>query len=72
MNLDERLEALTQSVELLASMHKDYEKRFDRLTDRNLELEQALSKLTQGTVRLLQVVEAHEQRISGLEGHQSQ
>lgn len=27
MTIDERLEALTQSVELLAAMHKDTEKR---------------------------------------------
>jgi hypothetical protein len=27
MNIDERLEALTQSVELLAAMHRDTEKR---------------------------------------------
>jgi hypothetical protein len=31
MNIDERLEALTHSVELLATMHKDGEKRMQRL-----------------------------------------
>ena len=35
MNLDERLEALTQSVEFLAQMHRDnevkYQQRFERL-----------------------------------------
>jgi chromosome segregation ATPase len=29
MNIDERLEALTQSVELLAAMHKDHERQFE-------------------------------------------
>ncbi len=31
MDLDGRLEALTQTVELLASFHKDNEKRMERL-----------------------------------------
>jgi len=31
MTIDERIEALTQSVELLASMHKDHEKRLARM-----------------------------------------
>jgi hypothetical protein len=31
MNLDERLEALTHSVELLAALHKDNEKQIKRL-----------------------------------------
>ena len=31
MNIDERLEALTHSVELLAEMHKDTEKEMKRL-----------------------------------------
>lgn len=31
MNIDERLEALTHSVELLAAMHKDTERQLKRL-----------------------------------------
>jgi hypothetical protein len=31
MDIDERLAALTQTVELLASFHKDGEKRMERL-----------------------------------------
>ena len=34
MNLDERLEALTQSVELLASMQRDGERRFQEQFDK--------------------------------------
>ena len=30
MNIDERIEALTQSVELLASIHKDNEARLEK------------------------------------------
>ncbi len=29
MNIDERLEALTQSIELLVSMHNDHERHFE-------------------------------------------
>jgi hypothetical protein len=63
MNLDERLEALTHSVELLATMHKDSEKRMQRL-------EGLVTEIAEGTARLLHVVEVHEQRISDLEGNQ--
>jgi hypothetical protein len=69
MNIDERLEALTQSVALLASLHKDNEKRMDQLTasaerlvrvttrlnERHTQLEEALQSLTDGTMRLLHV-----------------
>jgi hypothetical protein len=65
MNLDERLEALTHSVELLATMHKDGEKRMERL-------EGLVTGIAEGTARLLHVVEVHEQRISDLEENQSQ
>lgn len=37
MTIDERLEALTQSVELLASLHRDNERRFDQVA-RNFEV----------------------------------
>jgi hypothetical protein len=33
MNIDERLEALTHSVELLASFHKDNEQRLGQLME---------------------------------------
>jgi len=60
MNIDERLEALTHSVELLATMHKDQMKRQDRL-------EKLVTDIAEGTARLLHVLEVHEQRISDLE-----
>jgi hypothetical protein len=65
MNLDERLEALTHSVELLAAMHKDSDKRMERL-------EGLATEIAEGTARLLHVVEVHEQRISDLEENQAQ
>jgi hypothetical protein len=86
MNIDERLEALPQSVELLAVFHKDNEKRMERLDqhmqqftqemkalgNRNLRLESLVVDIAEGTARLLRAVETHEQRISDLEGNQTQ
>lgn len=42
MNIDERIEALTQSVELLASIHKDNEARAAERDARLARLESAL------------------------------
>jgi hypothetical protein len=67
MNIDERLEALTQSVELLAGMHKDDQKMIDRLSKRNDRLEALVTEIAEGTARLLHVIESHEERISDLE-----
>jgi hypothetical protein len=57
MTLDERIEALTQSLELLASLHRDneakYEARFSRMMD--------------AIERIARLVENHEHRINGLE-----
>jgi tRNA A37 threonylcarbamoyladenosine synthetase subunit TsaC/SUA5/YrdC len=86
MNIDERPEALTHSVELLASLHRDNEKRMERLDQhmenfaeemkrlgkRNLRLESLVVDIAEGTARLLRAVETHEQRISDLEGKQTQ
>jgi len=47
MNIDERLTALTQSVELLASFHKDGEKRMERLDQHMERLDQHLERLGQ-------------------------
>jgi chromosome segregation ATPase len=79
MNIDERLEALTQTVELLAQMHKDNEqgmerfgREMERLSERNARLEGLVTEIAEGTARLLHVVETHEQRINNLEGNQPQ
>jgi len=72
MNIDERLAALTQSLELLASFHKDNEKRIERLAESHVRLESLVTQIAEGTARLLHVVEVHEHRISDLEGNQPQ
>jgi chaperonin cofactor prefoldin len=56
MNLDERLEALTQSLELLASLQKDSDARIGRLTA--------------AIEALARIAEIHEHRLSELEGGQ--
>jgi len=85
MNIDERLNALTQTVELLASFHKGNEKRMEQLAQemgqfaqemkglakRNERLENFVTDIAAGTARLLHVVEVHEQRINDLEGNQA-
>jgi len=78
MNIDRRLDALTQTVELLASLHKDNEKRMERLDQhmeqfatRNVRLEGLVTGIAEGTARLLHVIEVHEQRIRDL-GKKSQ
>jgi ABC-type transporter Mla subunit MlaD len=49
MDIDERLAALTQTVELLAAFHKDGEKRMERL-DRHMErLGQHMEQFAQAT-----------------------
>ena len=64
MTIDERIEALTQTVELLAGMHQDLEKKWD---GRMLKMSEILEKLT----RLIEIHEErlndHKRRIDGLE-----
>jgi hypothetical protein len=64
MDIDQRLEALTHSVELLAGMHKDGENRMNHLAG-------LVTEIAEGTARLLHAVEVHEQRINRLEERDS-
>lgn len=68
MNIDERLEALTQSVELLAGMHKETE----RLHKQN---ETLMGEMMNAIARLAHIAEIHDgrlddhqERIDNLEG----
>ena len=60
MNIDERLEALTHSVELLAGMQTESEKRLARL-------QELVIQIAEGMARLASTAENHEQRIGDLE-----
>jgi hypothetical protein len=72
MNIDQRLEALTQSVELLAAMHKDTMLGVEKLRKADSRLEKLVTEIAEGTARLLHAVESHEQRIADLEGNRPQ
>ena len=63
MNIDERLEALTQTVEILAGMQRVNDQRFDQVT-RNFET--VLDSLK----RLENIAASHEQRLDDLENPQ--
>jgi prephenate dehydratase len=66
MNIDDRLNALTQSVELLASFHKDSEKRMERL-DRHVEgLVQHMERLDQHFEHLVQHMGESAQAAKGM------
>jgi hypothetical protein len=64
MNIDERLEALTHSVELLASMQKDSEKRLEGYM---VKMMQAITRLSNVTAVHTIQVDDHEKRIAELE-----
>jgi|HubBroStandDraft_6_1064221.scaffolds.fasta_scaffold2556979_1 hypothetical protein len=77
MNIEERLEALTHSVELLAGMQIETEKRItrlaesvERLTDRGDQLQKHMATLADGMAQLTRIALDHDERISGLEGNQ--
>ena len=64
MDIDERIETLTQSVELLSHMHQDNEKedavQFQKLIE-------SLGKLTGIAEQLTTIAETHERRLRDLE-----
>jgi hypothetical protein len=60
-SIDERLDALTQSVELLSSMHQDNEKRMAELIKVHADYEKWLVLLTK-------LVSKHESRLDDLDG----
>ena len=74
MTIDERIEALTQSLELLASMHSDLEKQTDaRFAETTAKFAETTAKFaeTLGFInRLAHIAEVHDQRIERLEDTQ--
>ena len=57
MTIDERIEALTHSVELLSQMHQNNEKRYTQL----------FGSIADAIQRLTRIAEDHEDRIRDLE-----
>jgi len=65
MTIDERIEALTQSLELLAAMHRDSEARWET---RWQQISDALQRDGENIRALARIAEIHERRLTHLEG----
>lgn len=67
MTIDERIEALTQSVELLAQMHRDNERKYE---ERFTRLESLAERIVDVQASLANIVTNHDGRLPRLEGQQ--
>jgi hypothetical protein len=63
--IDERLDAITQTLELAAAMHFDNDKEF---RERFAEIAKAQKQDGEHIRALVRIAEIHEQRLSHLEG----
>ena len=62
MTIDERIEALTHTVELLASFHRDHEKRMDEMEKK---WDERLGKMLDIVERLDRMIQIHDARLNG-------
>jgi len=71
MSLDERIEALTHTVELLGQMHLDSERRWEendrKYQERFQQNEARFEKTIDVIEKLAQIAESHNQRLNDLE-----
>jgi ABC-type transporter Mla subunit MlaD len=67
MNIDDRLEALTQSLELLASMHRDSEKRMEQITQNVERVSENVERQSNNVDRLSLATERNTQGNARLE-----
>lgn len=79
MTTDERLEKLTErvgglahSVELLAGMQIETEKRMTELIEQSTDLTEKIAALADIMAQLTRIVLNHSERIENLEGNQAQ
>jgi hypothetical protein len=70
VNIEERLEALTHTVELLAGTQGETEKRMAVLAGRVDQLAEKMATLADGMTLLTRVALDHAERIENLEGNQ--
>ena len=74
MDIDQRIDALTQSVELLASMHKDSEVHIAEWHEENKQRIKATDKQIKNLGGYIRTVAHrvfdHEARLRGLEGEE--
>ena len=68
MTIDERLEALTQTVELLAHESEAMQRRHEDLRATVHSLGNYVNEIAEGTARLLHIAQIHEHRLEKLEG----
>jgi hypothetical protein len=68
MTRDQRIDALTQSVELLASFHKDNQQMIVSVAENLSRLEDLVERIGDATERLIGGMNNHEVRIRQLEG----
>ena len=67
MNIDERLEALVQTVGLMAAMQRDSLARFDPLSRDIQDLKTTAQQDTENIRALVRVAELHHERLIRLE-----
>jgi hypothetical protein len=72
MNIDERLEALTQTVELMASMQKETEKHMTALATKMERLAETDAQFHRGMEQISRILANHEHRPDSLEGNRPQ
>jgi hypothetical protein len=63
--LDERIQAVVETLELVAAMQRDHEKQ---MAESAAQWNQRFEKVMNGLERLTHIAEAHEHRIQNLEG----
>jgi len=67
MTIDERIEALTQSVELLAQMHRDNERKYE---ERFTLLESLTERIVKVQEAVVHILDDHDGRLRRLEDQQ--
>ena len=67
MTIDERIEALTQSVELLAQMHRDNERKYE---ERFARLEGLTERIVNVRETVAHILDDHDGPLRRLEGQQ--
>jgi hypothetical protein len=72
MDIEQRLEALTHSVELLAGMQVETEKHLTRIAEMQIETERRMQEFSNGMMQVARILANHENRIDRLEGKNPQ
>ena len=68
--IDERLDGLTQTLEIIASMQRDNEKRFAEIGATLQEIATNQKRDGEHILALARIAELHDRRLSNLEGDQ--